>query len=107
LAEPPLREEDGARPTMTRPEAETAGRLGAADPAPLWPDLAPPPADPAGAMGDAAVEAEQAASGAREDGEAAWNRRRHGCCHRADLLRARRRRLALPVLPSAVVAGRL
>uniref|UniRef100_A0A0E0NRT6 Uncharacterized protein n=1 Tax=Oryza rufipogon TaxID=4529 RepID=A0A0E0NRT6_ORYRU len=35
---------------MARPEVETAVRLGAADPAPLWPDLASPPTDPVGTL---------------------------------------------------------
>uniref|UniRef100_A0A0E0RHZ4 Uncharacterized protein n=1 Tax=Oryza rufipogon TaxID=4529 RepID=A0A0E0RHZ4_ORYRU len=48
---------------MARPEVETAVRLGAADPAPLWPDLASPPVDPVGAVGGA-TKAERAASGA-------------------------------------------
>uniref|UniRef100_A0A0E0H0M6 Uncharacterized protein n=1 Tax=Oryza nivara TaxID=4536 RepID=A0A0E0H0M6_ORYNI len=63
-AEPPLHKEDRARPTMAWPEAETTGQR-ATDLAPLWPDLAPSPADLASAVGDAA------ASGTREDGEAA------------------------------------
>lgn len=49
---------------MAWPEAETTGQQ-ATDLAPLWPDLAPSPADLASAVGDAA------ASGTREDGEAA------------------------------------
>lgn len=48
---------------MARPEVETGVRLGAADPAPLWPDLASPPTDPVGTV-RGATEAERAASGA-------------------------------------------
>uniref|UniRef100_A0A0E0DFT2 Uncharacterized protein n=1 Tax=Oryza meridionalis TaxID=40149 RepID=A0A0E0DFT2_9ORYZ len=83
---------------MARPEVGTAVRLGAADPASLWPNLASLPTDPIGAVGGAcvcpagvaggetggAMDAERMAGGAMRApaGKAAWRGggAGWGCC---------------------------